>query len=35
MLYKECMFIFVHLAQEEGWWPEGDVIAIYTNPACE
>ena len=26
------MFTFVHSAQEEGWQPEGDMIAIYTNP---
>ena len=29
------MFAFVHLAQEEGWRPEGDTIATYTNPAFE
>ena len=26
------MFTYMHSAQEEGWWPEGDVIAVYTNP---
>ena len=26
------MFAFIHLEQEEGWRPEGDAIAIYTNP---
>src|SRR6266705_2402022 len=31
MSYKECMFVFVHSAQEEGWQLEGDTIAMYTN----
>ena len=31
--YKEHMFACVHSTQEEGWWPEGDTIAIYTSPA--
>ena len=35
MSHKECIFVFVHLAQEEGWQPKGDMIVIYINPTLE
>src|SRR6266702_8980908 len=33
--HEERMFAFVHSAQEEGWRPDGDTIATYTNPTFE
>ena len=29
----DYMFAFVHLVQEKGWWPKGDIITIYINPS--
>ncbi len=29
---EERMFAFVHSAQDDGWRPVGDAIAMYTNP---
>jgi len=31
MLQDNCMFVQVHSAQEEGWWPVGKTIVTHTN----
>ena len=30
-MQEECIFAFIHLVQEEGWRPAGDVIVTHTN----